>query len=203
MLGGVVGRGPTSRVHDGWDLRLSRRVAIKLLQRGVHARPPQITGRHIVRVHDSGEHDGVPFIVMERLPGVSLADSIDRGPLIPAFVEVALDGVLDALAEAHGVGVLHRNIKPGNILLTTRAEAKVADFGAAGSIAHLSPDRLASKAATEHDDLYAVGVVGYEALTGRRPYPQQDPGALADAILHEDPPPLTSLRPMCRPGSPP
>lgn len=195
MLGGVLGSGATSRVHDGWDLQLSRRVAIKLLQRGIDARPPELTGRHVVGVHDVGEHDGVPFIVMERLPGVSLADSIARGPLEPAFVEAALDGVLDALAEAHSVGVLHRNIKPGNILLTARAEAKLADFGAGVSLPYLSPDRLASKPATALDDLYAVGVVGYEALTGRRPFPQQDPGALAYAILHDDPPPLASLRP--------
>src|SRR6185312_10509703 len=110
-------------------------VAIKLLYSGVddplllEARvDAQPTGRHVVVVHDLGQHDGLPFIVMERLPGVSLADCMARGPLAPEFVEVVLDGVLDALAEAHSAGVLHRDIKPANILFTARGEAKLADF---------------------------------------------------------------------------
>ena len=156
----------------------------------------------------------LPFIVMERLPGVSLADHIARGPLSPAFVRAVLDGVLAALAEAHNAGILHRDVKPGNILFTATGEAKLADFGIAktsgaaytrageiiGSMAYLSPDRLTSKPATAVDDLYAVGVVGYEALTGRRPFPQEDLGALARAILHESPPPLAALRPDVPPG---
>lgn len=221
-LRGVLGRGAMAEVRDGWDLKLSRPVAIKLLYPGVTARPDtrprfeaearaaaQLTGRHVVVVHDVGEHDGLPFIVMERLPGVTLADHIARGPLPPAFVHTVLDGVLDALAEAHNVGIMHRDVKPGNILFTATGEPKLADFGIAktsgvaytmtgeiiGSMAYLSPDRLASRPATVADDLYAVGVVGYEALTGRRPFPQEDLGALAHAILHESPPPLAALRP--------
>jgi serine/threonine-protein kinase len=226
-LRGVLGRGAMAEVRDGWDLKLSRPVAIKLLYPGVDARPDsrlrfetearaaaQLTGRHVVVVHDVGEHDGLPFIVMERLPGVSLADHIARGPLSPAFVRAVLDGVLAALAEAHNAGILHRDVKPGNILFTATGEAKLADFGIAktsgaaytrageiiGSMAYLSPDRLTSKPATAVDDLYAVGVVGYEALTGRRPFPQEDLGALARAILHESPPPLAALRPDVPPG---
>jgi serine/threonine-protein kinase len=208
----LLGRGATSEVCEGWDFRLSRPVAIKLLYPGADARQQsrlrsetearaaaQPTGRHVVVVYDIGEHNGMPFIVMERLPGVSLADSIARGPLAPSFAEVVLDGVLEALVEAHSVGVLHRDIKPNNILFTDRGEAKLADFGIAkahdDSIAYLSPDRMMSHTATVVDDLYAVGAVGYEALTGRRPFPQEDPGALAHAILHDTPPPLTWLRP--------
>jgi serine/threonine protein kinase len=226
-LRGVLGRGAMAEVRDGWDLKLSRPVAIKLLYPGADVRPDsrprfeaearaaaQLTGRHVVVVHDVGEHDGLPFIVMERLPGVSLADHIARGPLPAGFVYAVLDGVLDALAEAHTVGILHRDIKPGNILFTANGEPKLADFGIAktsgaaytmageiiGSMAYLSPDRLASKPATVADDLYAVGVVGYEALTGRRPFPQEDLGPLARAILHESPPPLAALRPDVPPG---
>ena len=216
-----------AEVRDGWDLRLSRPVAVKLLYPATTARPDsrprfeaearaaaQLTGRHVVVVHDVGEHNGFPFIVMERLPGVSLADHIARGPLPPAFVHAVLDGVLDALAEAHSAGILHRDVKPGNILFTAAGEPKLADFGIAkttgaaytrageivGSMAYLSPDRLAGKPATVADDLYAVGVVGYEALTGRRPFPQEDLGPLAHAIMHESPPPLATRRPDVPPA---
>jgi serine/threonine protein kinase len=221
-LRGVLGRGGMAEVRDGWDVRLSRPVAIKLLYPGASVRPEsrprfeaearaaaQLTGRHVVVVHDVGEHNGLPFIVMERLPGVSLVDHIARGPLPAAFVQAVLGGVLDALAEAHNVGILHRDVKPGNILFTATGEPKLADFGIAktagatytkageivGSMAYMSPDRLIGKPATVADDLYAVGVVGYEALTGRRPFPQQDLGPLAHAILHDSPPPLAALRP--------
>jgi serine/threonine protein kinase len=226
-LRGVLGRGAMAEVRDGWDLKLSRPVAIKLLYSEANARPDsrprfeaearaaaQLTGRHVVVVHDVGEHDGLPFIVMERLPGVTLADHIARGPLPAGFVYAVLDGVLDALAEAHSVGILHRDVKPGNILFTANGEPKLADFGIAktagaaytrageiiGSVAYLSPDRLSSKPGTAADDLYSVGVVGYEALTGRRPFPQEELGPLAHAILRESPPPLAALRPDVPPG---
>ncbi|OBG64716.1 MULTISPECIES: serine/threonine-protein kinase [unclassified Mycobacterium] len=221
-LRGVLGRGAMAEVRDGWDRKLGRPIAVKLLYPGIADRPDsrlrfdtearaaaRLTGRHVVVVHDVGEHQGLPFIVMERLPGVSLADHIARGPLPPPFVHAVLDGVLDALAEAHHAGILHRDVKPGNILFTATGEPKLADFGIAktagaaytragevvGSMAYLSPERLTSKPATVVDDLYAVGVVGYEALTGRRPFPQEDLGALAHAILHDSPPPIAALRP--------
>ncbi|OBI56760.1 serine/threonine-protein kinase [Mycobacterium sp. E787] len=226
-LRGVLGRGAMAEVRDGWDLKLSRPVAIKLLDPGLTARAEsrprfeaearaaaQLTGRHVVVVHDVGEHGGLPFIVMERLPGVSLADHIARGPLPWRFVQVVLCGVLDALAEAHNVGILHRDVKPGNVLFTATGEPKLADFGIArtagaaytrtgevvGSMAYMSPERLTAKPATVADDLYSVGVVGYEALSGRRPFPQEDLGPLAHAILYESPPPLAALRPGLPPG---
>jgi serine/threonine protein kinase len=223
----VLGRGGMAEVRDGWDLRLSRRVAIKLLYPGLDARldsrprfeaearaAAQLTGRHVVVVYDVGECNGMPFIVMERLPGITLADHIARGPLAPAFVWAVLCDVLDALGEAHHAGILHRDVKPGNILFSAAGEAKLADFGIAktsgvahtrageviGSMPYLSPERLAAKPATVSDDLYAVGAVGYEALTGRRPFPQDELGALAHAIMSETPPPLTALRPDVPPG---
>jgi serine/threonine protein kinase len=216
-----------SEVRDGWDLKLGRPVAIKLLQPVAEDRPERrlrfqtearataaLHSQHIVVVHDVGEHDGLPFIVMERLPGMSLADHIARGPLPPAFVRAVLDSVLAALTVAHDAGILHRDVKPGNILFTAAGEAKLADFGIAkttdaahtmtgaivGTIPYLSPDRLIGKQATPADDLYAVGVVGYEALTGRRPFPQENIAALTHAILSESPPPLSALRPDVPPN---
>lgn len=218
-LGDVLGRGGMSEVRDGWDLKLNRPVAIKLLRNddrpenrerfATEARAAAtLTSPHIVVVHDVGEHDGLPFIVMERLPGVTLADHIAKGPLAPNFVRALLDSVLAALATAHDAGIVHRDVKPGNVLFTPTGEAKLADFGIAktaesvhtmtgeivGSVAYLSPERLTAKPATPADDLYAVGVVGYEALTGRRPFPQTALGPLAHAILHETPPPLAAVR---------
>jgi serine/threonine protein kinase len=226
-LRGVLGRGGMAEVRDGWDLRLSRAVAIKLLHPGLSAQPENrlrleaearaaatLSSPHIVVIHDSGEHDGTPFIVMERLPGVSLADRIENGPLPQPLVRAVLDGVLAALAVAHEAGILHRDIKPGNILFTATGETKVTDFGIAktaqaaytmtgqilGTMAYLSPERLTGSPATASDDLYAAGVVGYEALAGRRPFTQQEPGPLAHAIVSQRPPPLAALRRDVDPG---
>lgn len=226
-LGPVLGRGGMAEVREGWDSKLGRRVAIKLLNPIAEPRPESrlrfetearaaaaLSSQHIVVVHDVGEHHGTPFIVMERLPGMSLADHIARGPLPQPFVQSVLEDVLDALAVAHDAGIVHRDVKPGNILFTATGEAKLADFGIAktsggvqtmtgqivGSMAYLSPDRLTGKPATPTDDLYALGVVGYEALTGRRPFPQNDFGSLAHAILRQSPAPLTAVRPDVRPN---
>jgi serine/threonine-protein kinase len=124
-------------------------------------------------------------------------------------MRVVLDEVLSALVLAHGAGILHRDIKPANILLTAQGSIKVADFGLAktteaahtqtgqivGTLAYLSPDRLMGRPATVADDLYALGCVGYEALCGRRAFPEETPGALTRSILDDTPPPLRSVRP--------
>jgi serine/threonine-protein kinase len=220
---GRLGRGGMAEVYDGWDTRLRRPVAIKVLHPALslqtdirnrfdaeaHA-AAALNHPNIVAVHDSGEHDGAPFIVMERLPGETLADQIARGPLGQVRVRATLDNVLSALTAAHRSAILHRDIKPGNILLAAGGEVmKVGDFGIAktreaaytatgqivGTIAYMSPERLAGAPASVADDLYAVGVVGYEALAGHRPFPHDNLGALANAISHQRPPPLARLRP--------
>jgi serine/threonine protein kinase len=166
-------------------------------------------------VHDYGEQDGRPFIVMERLPGQTLADQMARGPLDAARVRAVLIDVLSALTTAHAAGVLHRDLKPANILVSTSGDAvKVADFGIAksaataptatgqivGTMAYLSPERVAGAPASIADDLYAVGVMGYEALTGRRAFPQDNPAAVARAIMDAPPPPLAVARPDVDPA---
>jgi serine/threonine-protein kinase len=228
LLGGryelrdVLGFGGMAEVRDGWDTRLSRAVAIKLLHPGLSSQSEirerfKIEARaaaalnhpNIVRVYDFGDQDGSPFIVMERLPGDTLGDRIALGPLSQTEVYESLRSVLAALAAAHDAGMLHRDIKPGNILLAPSGGLKVADFGIVkapgsvhtttgqlvGTLAYLSPDRIEGNRASVSDDLYAAGVVGYEAVTGRKPFAQEDIVPLAHAILQEDPPPVASLRP--------
>jgi len=226
-LRGVLGRGGMAEVRDGWDTRLGRAVAVKLLYPGISVEPDNrrrfevearaaagLTHPHIVAVHDSGEHEGVPYIVMERLSGRTLADAIEHGPLPQRQVRMILDSVLSALAAAHAAGVLHRDIKPANILFTASGDVKVADFGIAksaetphtvtgqivGTMAYLSAERVAGGSGSAADDVYAVGVVGYEALTGRRAFPQQNLAALARAIAEDAPPPLGLVRPDVDPA---
>jgi serine/threonine-protein kinase len=228
LLGGryelrdVLGFGGMAEVRDGWDTRLNRPVAIKLLYPGpcsqadvrerfkIEARAAAALNHpNIVGVYDFGDEDGTPFIVMERLPGDTLGDQIAFGPLSQTGVYATLHSVLAALAAAHSAGMLHRDIKPGNILLTPSTGVKVADFGIVktpgsahtttgqivGTLAYLSPDRIAGEPAAVSDDLYAVGVVGYEALSGRKPFTQEEIAPLARAISEDDPPPLPYLRP--------
>jgi serine/threonine protein kinase len=226
-LRGVLGRGGMAEVRDGWDIRLDRPVAVKLLYPMFTIHPDdrmrfEVEARaaaalnhpHIVSVHDSGEHAGTPYIVMERLSGETLADVIAQGPLPQPQVRSILDDVLSALAAAHAAGILHRDIKPANILFSTSGQVKVADFGVAksaasahtqtgqivGTMAYLSPDRIAGRPASVADDLYAVGVVGYEALTGRRAFPQENLPELARAISEFVPPPLAAVRPDVDPA---
>ena len=222
-LRGILGRGGMAEVRDGWDTRLNRAVAIKLLNSALNAQPDvrrrfehearaaaALSHPNIVAVHDYGEHDGRPFIVMERLPGHTLADQIARGPLDSARVRAVLHDVLSALTAAHAAGVLHRDLKPANILASANGGAmKVADFGIAktagtsqtatgqivGTMGYLSPERVAGAPGSVADDLYAVGVMGYEALTGRPAFPQDNPAALARAIMDMPPPPLAATRP--------
>jgi serine/threonine-protein kinase len=225
---GRLGLGGMAEVRDGWDTRLNRPVAIKLLHPALTARDDlrsrfdaearaaaALNHPNIVAVHDTGEHHGTPFIVMERLPGETLADRIACGPLPPAQVHAILDNILAALVAAHRAGILHRDIKPHNILVGPDGDVmKVADFGIAktqeiahtrtgevvGTIAYLSPQRLLGSPACAGDDVYAAGVVGYEALAGQRPFPHDNMAALARAILHDRPPPLGRLRPDVHPG---
>lgn len=227
-LRGVLGRGGMAEVRDGWDIRLGRPVAVKLLYPSASTQPDtkrrfatearsaaSLNHPHVVAVHDSGVHRGRQYIVLERLPGQSLADVLARGgPLSTQYVRAIMRDVLSALAAAHARGVLHRDIKPANILFDPFGGVKIADFGVAksadtpqtltnrifGTMAYLPADRIAGRPATASDDLYALGVVAYEALTARRAYPQASLSALADAIAAGQVTPLTTLRPDIDPA---
>ena len=151
---------------------------------------------NIVAVLDYGEDGGSSYLVMERLPGSTLRDEISRGPMSPASLVPVLTQTLAALAAAHKFGVLHRDIKPSNILLDDDGQAKLTDFGIAKSLegrardqtakdltmtgvvlgtpGYLAPERRLGHAATVQSDLYSVGALMVEALTGRRDVPSPD-----------------------------
>ncbi|MGE0214329.1 serine/threonine-protein kinase [Mycolicibacterium sp.] len=227
-LRGVIGRGGMAEVRDAWDVRLGRPVAVKMLHPQVSTQPDTcrrflteahaaavLNHPHVVAVHDTGVHQGRHYIVLERLPGQNLADVLARtGPLPVPQVRAIMRDVLSALGAAHACGVLHRDIKPANILFTSFGGVKIADFGVAksadtpqtltnrifGTMAYLPADRIAGRPATASDDLYALAVVAYEALTARRAYPQENLAALADAIGTGALTPLTVLRPDVDPA---
>lgn len=219
-LRGLLGRGGMGEVYEGWDLRLDRPVAVKLLnsqlasQADVRTRfesearaAARLTNPRVVRVFDTGEHEGTPYIVMERLPGRTLADEMAAGPLSEARVRAVLLDMLEALAFAHHNGVLHRDVKPSNVLIAEDGTAKIADFGIAkiagqdltqtghfiGTATYLAPERLNGLPAGPESDLYSTGIVGYEALTGERPFQADTPLGLIRAI-NDDPTPSVRSR---------
>ena len=223
-LGPVIGTGGMGEVRRARDLRLGRDVALKLLRSDLAAQPEarrrfgeeasaaaRLSHANVVTVFDSGEHEGDPYIVMECLPGRTLADELAGGAALELDrVRVIGLGVLGALGAAHALGIIHRDVKPGNVLLTDDGIAKVGDFGIAktaegldltitgqlvGTPSYMAPERLAGAPATAASDLYSVGVLLYEAIGGRKPFPGDSPMAVAHAITIDEPPPLADLRP--------
>lgn len=214
-----------AEVYEALDERLARPVAVKLLlpelaaQVGMRDRfeaearsAARLSHPSVVAVFDSGEHQGTPFIVMERLPGETLADRVSGGPLELPWLRAMAQDVLAALGAAHAAGVVHRDVKPANILVAADGRAKVADFGIAkaldaapsdltganqllGTPAYLAPERLDGLPATSRSDLYAFGVVLYEALAGVRAFPGSTPLSVAHAVQHAELVPLGQLRP--------
>jgi serine/threonine-protein kinase len=175
----------------------------------------RLTHPHVVGVLDTGEQDGRPFVVMERLSGRTLRDELGHGPMPAERVQDVGLQVLRALAAAHDLGIVHRDVKPGNVLDAGVGTWKVADFGIAkwvhadetltgtgellGSPSYLAPERIDGQQAGPASDLYAVGVLLYEALTGRKPFEGDDPFALAAAIRDGRYQPPTAVRPDADP----
>ncbi|HEX2038650.1 MAG TPA: serine/threonine-protein kinase [Acidimicrobiales bacterium] len=225
-LGRLLGRGGMAEVYEGLDERLGRPVAVKVLRSGLRRRAElrerfaqearsaaRLSHPNVVAVYDTGEDDGTPFLVMERLPGETLADRLAAGPVEPEWLRRLAGDVLAALGAAHDAGVLHRDVKPGNILIAEDGCAKVADFGIAktaeeatggdttatgmllGTPAYLAPERIDGRPATPASDLYSLGVVLYEALAGRKPFDGDTPVAVAHNVRHAEVPPLRGWRP--------
>jgi serine/threonine protein kinase len=228
QVGEPLGAGGMGTVFAGHDLRLDRAVAIKLLRPDVAHDPglrkrferearsaARVSHRNAVAVFDTGE-DGSShtFIVMELLSGRTLAHELAEGPLDEARLRAVADGVLAALAAAHAEGIVHRDVKPGNILLTEDGTVKVGDFGIATSLdpsetttavplgtpAYTAPERLRGLPATARSDLYSLGVVLYEAASGTRPFVGDGPGAVAEAVVRGRHEPLGRRRPDLSPS---
>jgi serine/threonine-protein kinase len=219
-----LGLGAMSEVWAARDLELDRPVAVKLLGDATDPlrfeREAQtvagLSHPNISRVFDFGKTDGRPFIVFEFLPGGSLEDRLQPGRPLPdaETARVAAD-VAAALAHAHEHGVLHRDVKPANILFDEDGNAKLADFGIArigdastlteagtmlGTAAYISPEQARTEAVTPATDVYAFGVVLYLLLTGRLPFEAERPLELAMLHVNEEPTPIAELRPDAPPA---
>jgi eukaryotic-like serine/threonine-protein kinase len=229
-LDGVVGRGGMAEVYRARDIRLDRIVAVKTLREDL-ARDQTFQARFrreaqsaaslnhpsIVAVYDTGEDMAapthVPYIVMEYVDGRTLRELIhDDRRLLPERALEITDGVLRALDYSHRNGIIHRDIKPGNVMLTRSAEVKVMDFGIAravsdaqatmtqtaqviGTAQYLSPEQARGERVDARSDLYSTGCLLYELLTGRPPFTGDSPVAIAYQHVRENPIPPSRVDP--------
>ncbi len=234
-----LGAGGMGEVYRGRDTRLDREVAVKViserlrndanalarLQREARA-VASLSHPNIVALHDVGSDNGVAFIVMELLDGESLAQCIVAGGLPwKRAVEIAAS-IADALASAHGKGVVHRDLKPANIFVTREGHTKVLDFGLAkhdpfrtdgptvsftrpgetepgmvlGTVSYLSPEQARGEPADERSDIFSLGCVLYEMVSGRRAFDGGSAPETLAAILRDDPPDLAGSGARFPPG---
>jgi eukaryotic-like serine/threonine-protein kinase len=219
QLSNRVAIGGMGEVWQATDLVIGRTVAIKILKDEYLGDPGflerfRAEARHaalvnhegIANVFDYGEEDGSAYLVMELVPGEALSAIIERERQLPT------DRVLDIVAQtanalqaAHAAGLVHRDIKPGNLLITPEGRVKITDFGIAriadqvpltatgqvmGTVQYLSPEQASGHPASPATDIYSLGIVAYEALAGKRPFTGESQVAIAMAQINEQPPPL-------------
>ena len=247
---GLIGAGGMGEVYKARDTRLDRTVAIKVLSEQFVGDPDRrarferearavaaLNHSHICALHDVGEAPGpastgrgsetIRFLVMEYLEGQTLAERLLRGPLPAAETLRYAIELADALDHAHRRGVVHRDLKPGNVMLT-KSGAKLLDFGlsklqstpdllalstlapgdmpltAAGAVLgtypYMAPEQLAGRDADARSDIFAFGAMLHEMATGRRAFEGTTAATVIGAVLHTDPPPVSSLQPLAPPA---
>ena len=233
-----LGAGGMGEVYRAMDTRLHRTVAIKVLPAEISSDPDRskrlrlearalssLNHPNICALYDVGRQDSVDFLVMEYLEGKTLADRLNRGPLpIGEVLRYGIE-IAGALDKAHSQGLIHRDLKPGNIMLT-KAGAKLLDFGLVkvtetpstgssqspvsvtlsqngtflGTLHYASPEQIEGKEAGPRSDIFALGLVLYEMVTAKRAFTGSSHAAIAAAILNSEPPPMSTLQPTTPPA---
>lgn len=217
-------------VYDAEDERLPRRVALKFLSDELAGNPDAIrrfrreahtlarlNHPNICTIYEIEDQDGKPFIAMERLEGTNLKTHIARKTLETREIFEIAAQICQALEAAHGAGIVHRDIKPGNIFVAPTGQVKVLDFGMArsfnrddstaskdgstipgrpiGTVNYMAPERILQMPLDARCDLFSLGVVMYEMATGRLPFAGASPSETVTNILENEPTPLTKLSP--------
>lgn len=232
-IGVRIARGGMASVYEAVDTRLDRTVAVKIMHPGLgdatthdddsfarrfvsEARAAaRISHPHVVAVFDQGrdDSDGTVYLVMEYVPGHTLRDTVTKdAPMSPERGLALLDPVLSALGAAHRAGLIHRDVKPENVLIADDGRIKVADFGLAkavsadtqhtatngvliGTVSYLAPELVVEQRADARADVYAAGVILFELLTGTKPHTGETPIAVAYRHVHEDVPAPSTVVP--------
>ena len=236
-IGPRIARGGMASVYEATDIRLDRTVAVKVMHAGLgdddefaarFVREARAAARlnhpNVVNVFDQGDDDGTVFLAMEYVPGHTLRDVIRKeAPMTPLRAIALIEPVVSALAAAHRAGLMHRDVKPENVLIAAESssyeqgggQVKVADFGLAravsadtqhtatggvliGTVSYLAPELVVDGKADARADVYAVGVVLFELLTGTKPHEGESPIQVAYKHVHDDVPAPSS----CEPGIP-
>src|ERR1700757_4763565 len=220
----LLGRGGMGEVYEAEDTRKDRTVALKLLpavmshdpvfrkrlQREAHS-AGRLQEPHVVPIHDYGEIDGVLYVDMRFIDGTDLRQMLTRyGPLTPARAVAIIRQIASALDAAHESGIMHRDVKPENILITRDDFAYLVDFGianaatdesltelgtAVGTYAYMAPERFTNAEVTYRADIYALACVLHECLTGGQPYVADSVGAVITAHLMQPIPQPSAVRP--------
>ncbi|MEO8550807.1 MAG: serine/threonine-protein kinase [Kofleriaceae bacterium] len=207
-LDGLVGAGAMGEVYRGWDTRLHRHVAVKVLRHADITRLERearaaaaIAHPNVVTVYDTGVADGIAFVVSELITGESLHSVIARGRSSEARVGELARELARGLAAAHAQGVVHRDLKPNNLIVAEDGTLKILDFGLAligdegergvvGTSGYLAPEQARGEPADARSDLFSVGAIIYELATGRRAFAGATHAERLESVLHDAPPPL-------------
>ena len=223
---GELGSGAMGVVYRAEDPRLGRPVALKTTNAEVASNPNQLkrfyreaqaaarlTHPNIVTIYEIDEANGIPFIAMELLEGDSLQEIISKRKEIPTLkkLQIIID-TCKALDYAHQHGIVHRDVKPGNIMLLNNGQVKIVDFGIArvgvssmtktgivlGTVMYMSPEQVHGQIVDARSDVFSLGIVLYELLTYQAPFPGEDVPSILFKIISQDPEPITKY-PQCPP----